>query len=360
MRQKHQRPQPDGPTSQSVSIRNDLANSLGLFLKKEKIVGRKTEEVLTSLVCQLVHYREEGQQLFPEIVLFDDVTSVLKSLPNSELVVVGVGPMVPELLKLALKRCAPLAQWGWSIYVFRRGHEENVEYGLLRCGLTALSLSASELLVDQGHAALPAILIRHVSQSTIEVSCACGNSLRIHFGAVEEPGDDPIKAMKRFCASVVGGVPIEVREPLRNFYGRLLAGVLRSGHGCLAAVLRRKRPGVAQQLKDGVVINPALDLASKVSSLLKRKSCESDTSLRAAAALIRGMLISDGITVFGSDGSVRAYNVFVKIPKRAHGQAAKPGGARRRAFEVLCSRVGRELMGALFLSQDGHAAFRGV
>jgi hypothetical protein len=346
--------------SQSVSIRNDLGKSLGPFLRKEKIVGRKTKDVLISVVCQLVHHKEEGQQLFPEILLFDDLTSILKSLPNSEHVVVGVGPMVPESLTLALKRCAPLAQWGWSIYLTRMREEEKVEYGLLRCGLTALSLSASELLFHEGHGALPAILISHVSQSTIQVSGAHGNSLRIHFGAVEEPRDDPVKVIKRFCASVVRGVPIEVREPVSNFYSRLLSAVLRSGHGCLVAVLSRKKAGVSQLLKDGVVINPALDVASKVSSLLRYKSCEYDTTLRAAAALIRGMLISDGITVFGPDGSVRVYNVFVKIPKRLDAIAGKPGGARRRAFEFLCSRVGRELKGSLIISQDGHADFRGV
>jgi hypothetical protein len=92
---------------------------------------------------------------------------------------------------------------------------------------------------------------------------------------------------------------------------------------------------------------------------LKERKCEGDTKLRAAAALIRGMLYADGVTVFRADGSVAAYNVFV----RGEGQSSKEtafGGARRRAFRTLCSWVGDDLTSAFFLSQDGHAEFKGA
>jgi hypothetical protein len=345
------------PTAGSVSIRNDLAKALGLFLNKEKISGATTKEALISLVCRLVHYKEEGAQLFPELFVFDDSKGILKSLPNSERLVIGVGLMAPESILLALKRCAPLAQWGWSIYLLRK--DKNVEYGLLRSGSTSLSLSASDLLIDHGDEGLPAIVIRHVSHSTIELFGACRNSLRIHFGAVEEPAEDPLAAMARFSRLVVREAPAEVWEPLLNFYRRLFAGVLKDGHGCLAAVMNRVKPGVPQKLQDGVIIRPALDVASRAVSLRRTKACEDDTRLRAAAALIRGMLNSDGITVFGADATVRAYRVFVRLSERRDRQASAVGGARRRAFDALCSSVGRELLGALFISQDGRVEYQG-
>ena len=342
---------------ESVSIHRNLSNALGSFLRNEKISGSETKEALVSLVGLLSNYREEGQRLFPEVFVFDDVSSILKTLPNSERVAIGSGPKSPATLGLALKRCAPLAQWGWSIYVLRAVN--TFEYGLLRCGLTALSLTASELLIEQGHESLPAVLVRHISQHTIEISGACQNSLRIHFGVTEEFAEDPLLVAKNFCSSIVTGVPGELREQVRNFYWRVFAGVLRSGHGCLATALKTNRKTLPSQFSDGVEIVPPLDIAAKVSSLLKGESCESDTKLRATAALIRGMLYSDGVTVFRADGSVRAYYVFVKTPRESDTAAATLGGARRRAFGTLCSWVGQELHSAFFLSQDGHAEYRG-
>lgn len=344
------------PTTESVSIRRDLATAIDGFLGREGITGEIAKNVLIPAVSQLSQYSEEGQRLFPELFLFDDLESVLKSLPNSEHVSIGSGPQSAETLSLAIKRCAPLAQWGWSICVRRR--DECFEYGLLRCGLNALSLSAGELLVEQGAEELPVVCVRHVSHRTIELVGARSNSLRINFDSVEESGGYPLDAARSFSESIVRTVNSDFREQSLNFYRRVLAGVLRAGHGCLAVTLASGR--FPARLKDGVILSPPIDIVEKISLLLKESDCGSDTKLRAGAALIKGMLLSDGITVFGCNGSVRAYNVFIKTRVNSKGFVPTLGGARRRAFDVLSSMVGHDLRGAFFLSQDGHAEFRGL
>lgn len=342
---------------QSISIHTNLSEALASFLKKEKLQGNETKQALTSLIAVLSDYREEGQRLFPEIFIFDDVSNILQTLPNSERVVIGSGRQAPATLGIALKRCAPLAQWGWSIYVLRTA--ATFEYGLLRCGHSALSLTASDLLIEQGDESLPALLIRHISYHTIEICGACGNSIRIHFGAVEHAGEDPLVAITELCGSIIMNVPANLQEQVRNFYFRVFAGVLRSGHGCLAAVLQGKVKQLPLQFRDGVVIRPALDVTEKVGSLLKTNDCESDTRLRATAALIRGMLCTDGLTLLRSDGSVPAYNIFIRSEKEIGKEVVAFGGARRRAFKTLCSWLGSDLRSAFFLSQDGHAEFQG-
>jgi hypothetical protein len=342
------------PATNFVSVHQNLSDALASFLSKENLSGRETIKALASLVGQLSNYREEGQRLFPEIFVFDNVVDVMQAMPNSERVVIGRGPKTSDTLSLALKRCAPLARWGWSIYVRRTGRD--FEYGLIRCGLIALSLTASELLVDQGDVEVPVVLIRHISRHTIEISGASQNSLRIHYGGIEESTEDPILIAKNFCSSIVTAVPDGTKQQVRDFYWRIFIGVVRSGHGCLAAVLKSKARKLPKKFADGVEIVPQLDIAAKVAPLLRVHSCEADIRLRAAAALIQGMLYTDGVTVFCADGTVRAYNVFVKGSKRA---PTAFGGARRRAFKSLCEWVGHDLKSAFFLSQDGHAEFEG-
>ena len=344
--------------SQHVSVHDHLGEGLGSFLESAKFLEVKlVKETLTTLVGLLPNYREEGHQLFPEIFIIDDLTSALKTLPNSEQVKIGSGARTPETLGLVVKRCAPLAQFGWSIYIWPT--KTGFQYGLLRCGLTALSLTASEQLIDQGEEAIPAILIRQISNQTIEISSANQCELLVHFGAAQQPGRSPDLETQQFCLSTVTDVPEHLKTQVYNFYWRLFERVLMGGHGCLAAVLRRSKRTLPLHLRDGVMIAPRIDVAARVGAVLATSTSENDTQLRATAALIRGMLFSDGVTVLRSDGSVMAYNVFVKSSTSLAGKGATFGGARRRAFGELSNWVGGELKSAFFLSQDGHAEFRG-
>jgi len=220
-------------------------------------------------------------------------------------------------------------------------------------------MTASELLIEQGEESLPVISVRHIAQHKIEISGASQNSIQINFGAAEEPGHDPLEVAKKFCLSLVQQAPVRISPQMRNFYWRIFAALPRSGHGCLAAVLADKKRVLPPHLRDGVEIIPHIDVGAKLLLLLNAQSCEADTRVRATAALIRGMLQTDGVTVFGADGAVWAYNVFLKAPRKT--SAGKPlfGGARRRAFDILCSWIGADLQSAFFLSQDGHAEFNG-
>jgi hypothetical protein len=343
----------------SVSIHDHLSKPLAAFLSSSDFPKRQTQAALASLIGLLANYREEGHQLFPEVFVVQNLSSILKTLPNSESIAIGSGSKTHETLNLALKRCAPLAQWGWSIYILPT--EEKFDYGMMRCGLVALSLSASEQLIDEGDKAIPAILIRQISNHTIEVSGPDQDRLRVHFGGAERPGLDPVNETVRFCNSIVTYVPNPLKEQVRTFYWRLFAAVLKGGHGCLAAILAPSKNKVPTQLRDCVLVAPRVDVAARVAELLgaQGRRSEADTRLRAAAALIRGMLLSDGVTLLHSDGSVLAYNVFVKNPKDIEGEPRTLGGARRRAFEALCTWLDKDLCSAYYLSQDGHAEFRG-
>ena len=341
-------------SAKRISIHEQLSSELGKFLRTERLFDKETLQGLLFLIGEMMNYKEEGIKLFPEVFVLKEVRSALRSLPNSEGISVGSGPKSSSTLHMALKTCAPLAQYGWSVYVCPRA--DRFEYGLLRCGLTALSLLASEQLIDEGARVLPAVLITHTSRNAIQVSGANKSKLQIYFGAMEQSTGDPSIITKRFCQAIVSSVPDHLHDSVLTLYSRVFAGVLRGGHGCLSAVLNVSKRSLPPQLRDGVSIRPPVDVASKVGDLLGRSVCESDTKLRATAALIRGMLMSDGVTVFRSDASVLAYHVFVKEPK-AGGESV--GGARRRAFEALCGWVGQDLDAAFFLSQDGHVEVRG-
>jgi hypothetical protein len=69
------------------------------------------------------------------------------------------------------------------------------------------------------------------------------------------------------------------------------------------------------------------------------------------------MVRSDGIIVFKNDGSIIAYRAFLKLPATLTSPVT--GGARRRTFEALRARIGKDLEAVFMASQDGHTEFAG-
>ncbi len=88
---------------------------------------------------------------------------------------------------------------------------------------------------------------------------------------------------------------------------------------------------------------------------VKEQSAAADSLLRSHESLLRGMIMSDGVTILGTDGSIMGFRVFVQAvaEKKIDLKERAAGGARSRAFEVLRGYLGAPLKAALFRSQDG-------
>jgi hypothetical protein len=353
-RLKRTRPAYGVPAHTTLSLRDQLNQAVREFLDRERMACPKTLEGLVTLINALGHYREEGKALFPEVFVFDSLEDVLRVLPESEAVTIGEDLKNASTMAKALKKCAPLARRGWAVFIERR--PKRFRYGLFRCGSTVLSLSPAELLIDKGDPAIRVFMLRQVAENVIQVRGVWLSSLLVYFGATIEAEVSPVPILQELVNSLAADVPDEIQEQVSSFYTTVFSGVSRAGHGALAGVMSGRKRALPPKFRDGIVLSPPLSIASKIQNVLAKSDCGSNTQLQACAALITGMLLSDGITLFGSDGTVRAYNVFIKHPK---GPANVAGGARMRTFEVMCDLVGSDLVGAFIQSQDGRVEFQG-
>ena len=122
-------------------------------------------------------------------------------------------------------------------------------------------------------------------------------------------------------------------------------------HGTLIAITRRNT--VPSFLKDGVVLTEPLDLYAAVAKKSQfNQEITNEHRLNAYAALIQGMVGSDGITVFNSKGKLLAYNCFIQSPNQVDGKLVV-GGARTRAYEALRKKIGKGINAVFIESQDG-------
>jgi hypothetical protein len=340
-----------------LSLRDRLSGAVVDFLSSENMACVQTQDGLVSLINALAHYREEGRPLFPEMFVFDDLEAVLQVIPGAEHIRVGEGDKTTATMSLALKRCAPLAQGGWVVYILRK--PAAFVFGLLRGGATELSVPVSELLVDRGDPALPVLMVHQIAPNLVEVKGVLRSAVLVYFGAVREKDASPLAAVDAFTSSIASSVGSEIQEQTHAFLRRVFYNVLQNGHGTLAAVLSQRSRVLPPNLRDGVPLTPPLNIGARIADVLQSSDSAANMKLQATAALISGMLMSDGITVFGSDATVRGFNIFIKHPRQSGLPKAVSGGARRRTFDVLSGIVGNGLVSAFMQSQDGRVEFKG-
>lgn len=345
------------PIHKFISLRDSLKGAVVDFLEEEKMACLKTQDGLVEIINALSYYREEGHVLFPEIFIMDNLPSVFDVLPMNEHVYIGEGPKNGATLSKALKQCAPLAQGGWAIYIYRKNNA--FEYGLFRTGSTMLSVSIEETLVNKGDPSIPVLMVHQISEKIVEVRGFLKSCLLVNFGVTKEGDASPLEALERFVQIIISSAPVDLKELVYTFYSRLLSRIIKESHGTLAAVVSDKKRKIPNRMRDSIILNPVIDVIGKIRDLNSSGDARANTRLEACATLITGMMLSDGITIFGTDGTVRAYNAFIKHPRDAK-SLIPLGGARSRTYEVLCSMVGKDLVGAFMQSQDGKAEFKGA
>jgi hypothetical protein len=339
---------------QHISLRDRVGGAVVDLLKDEHMECVSTQEGLVLLINALAIYREEGHPLFPQVFIFDSLAAVLKMLPFSEHVSIGSGPKSAVTMNSALKKCAPLASGGWSVYILR--NPTDFAFGLFRSGAHMLSVSPAALLVEQGDPEVPALLVHQVAENMVALTGVRGSSITVSFGAARTPQVSPTEARAALVSAIVRDVVSDVQEQAAAFYHAIFSGVLRAAHGTLAVVVPSSKRSLPALFRDGVPLEKPVSASDSIRELLRSDSSAASTRLQGQAALISGMLLSDGITAFASDGSVKAYNIFIKHPKGT--STSTHGGARRRTFDVLSSKVGSHLTFAFMQSQDGATYYK--
>jgi hypothetical protein len=341
-------------TFEQRTIREHLLGMVANHLSGGAINCGVTHQVGCELVSLLAAYREEERRLFPQVYLIgpggSDLLRVLA--PGSTPLPIGEsheGDGARQVAVAVLKNCATLAVDGWCVYIRRRA--EGFDFGLFRPSAEFYSAGAEEALMASG---LPAVLLRHSAENTVEIINGNGGRLEISLTTAMPSNRTMNGQIFEFAAAACSDVAEEVRKQAAGYLARILTDCLRGGHGSLLAAVSHKEQLDRNKLSDGIVLAEPIPLVQTMLAAVRSTAAAEAALLRSQEALLRGMIASDGVTVLGTDGSIRAFRIFVQKTDNSPGtRQFSPGGARSRAFAVLRSYVGSALRAALFRSQDG-------
>jgi hypothetical protein len=341
-------------TFEQWTVREALLGMVANYLNGGAITCKITQQVGCELVALLSTYREEERRLFPQVYLIGpNQSDLLRALaPGSTPLNIGEtldADGARQAALAALKNCATLAIDGWCVYVRRR--DGGFDFGLFRPSAERYSSGAEEALAASG---LPALLLRHSAANTVEIINGNGARLEISLTTAAPSSKTMSGQVSEFSAAACSDVPDESRVQATGYLARILTDCLRGSHGTLLAAVPHKRRLDRKKFSDGVVLDQPIPLIQSMLAAVRAQTIAEVSLLRSQESLLRGMIGSDGVTVLGTDGSIRAFRLFVqKTERRTTTNHPGPGGARSRAFAILRSYVGNSLRAALYRSQDG-------
>ncbi len=336
----------------AFSIRTPLQGEIVDFLNASDIACARTVELVRDVTCLLASYREEDVPLFPDVFVVTDLATLASISPGTERVTIKAGIPLNTAAERVLKDCASLAARGWSVYVAKTA--ENVaEYGLFWSAMHSFATTAEEMMLEQGGA--PMVLVRNRGRLVVELRNSKSGSLTASFTsapAAESAFGQQVSKFVDTAASALNGPHV---QGFRQYLSRLVTDLLQHCHGTLLMVhVVPEGEQAPEQLSGGVWLTKAIDLFNAYVSAVNANDAISLAALSACEALLGGMIGSDGVVVFASNGSVLGYRIFLKPTDDEKKALPEEGGGRRRTYALIKSRLGKHVKAAFVRSQDGH------
>ncbi len=333
----------------NITFRTQLVGSVTEFCQESGLELLRDPFNLVELIVLLARYSEEGVSLSPKVYITDNITLLLSMLPYSEKLKIGISSLDTQGIKQVLKKCAPLAEGGWLVYIQTNTNE--IEYGLFKGTGNPISVLVDDvLLVDNDSCKI--VKTFQVADDCVEIRSNVNSLHYIFLNHRKENSPAPLHFFDELINAITNKVDEDNRDSTKSFLSRLLFDGLRQSHGCIIAVTSSKN--IPKFLSnDGIILDNPINFSGLVDELRKE---EIDAhKLESKGHLLHGMLNSDGIILFDDKGQLLGYNCFVKVS----GTDGIIGGARKRAFAGVCMKIGRGVSAVFMQSQDGWTDFKG-
>ncbi|MCK6599682.1 MAG: hypothetical protein L6Q37_15055 [Bdellovibrionaceae bacterium] len=335
-----------------LSFRSYLQLNIATFIKSFKD-SETIKDLLSELILLISSYQEEGTKLFPAVFLAQDLKELMSLTHSKNNVPVGHGAKDREHLNRAFRQCAPLAESReWAVYFI--ASESQLHYGIFLNDLSPLSPTPFERLRQAKSKDSNIVGISKLGGNFIELRANNGEFQYLNLMGDSDESANPPKLIRNFTKHLTSGANEEIKSHLELFYYRVGVNILHATHGTLVAVVNKEYP-VPEIFHDGIILDKPILISAGIAQFLASNNIEDFQKLLAWNHLLSMMTGMDGITVLNTEGSIIAYNCFIKNSLQLQRtKDAVLGGARKRAFSALCKYLNHELAAVLYKSQDGH------
>jgi len=335
------------------SLRSQVMDLIGSFLFQEKFPNYSyLREGILDLIDSTSSYREEGEELYPEIFITNNIKSVLETLPFCKNVEIDKKTASIKEFSNALKLCAPLSVNGWVMYI--NVEEEEISYGVVSSEISELSptfrTQAVGELSQNGDDYSIAYLQNVGNKSVLLKGSEASALIRLTLNSKATVHG---QELTNLCSSITQDVESQYKEIAQSYFEKIIGNTLIVGHGNLIGVIKdneEKIVSLKNRHNDGIYLAKPIDMYEFLAASEVEKTREACTSNRLFSSLLESMLNHDGMTVLTTSGKVLGYHIFVQ--PQGNEESDLVGGARTRAFEIMKRSECFEL--CFYKSQDGN------
>lgn len=298
--------------------------------------------------------REEGRALYPEILLTTDLRKCLQGVHPLRVVMSGESEDRPGRFRRALKKCASIASEPWVVVL--EVNKFKVSYGFASANVRADSISLYEAVIEARSTeedCPPFLFFRRFGSRAVWLKSLKTEQVI----SLTLSGELLVTAehVSSFVRIVVENLQDPIRDKTFRLVSRLIQEACREGHGFIACAVDSDSAAVDEckrSFSDASWLVPPLSLAAPpVDPENAADALQSDSTLRAGAALARKMVAMDLMTMFSTEAAILGYNIHISSPNAAN----VTGGARTKAFAAL--RTKPSLRAVFMCSQDGETRF---
>ena len=335
------------------TLREYVIESIGSFLHREKFqTDDVTEFGILEVINLISDYHEEGNALYPEVILTNDM-HFFKTIPNKELLINEAELSIDEFKK-AIKLCAPLAIDNWVIFIEVKNNK--IRYGVVSAEMTETSLSiynqtVGDLKVEYENTTIA--YIRNIGQKTVELTGLKNNLIvSLTLDSVKENSNEDIHFI---VDEITAKCDVNYKALINNFLKKVIINALRIGHGNLIGIVNDSEEDLNKLMteKDAIFLPEPINFQNLVVETETEKNNETSVNLKSYASILKSMLNHDGITIFTNTGKLIGYHLLIKEHK-VDGQVNN-GGARSKAF--LSMQNCNFFTSCFYKSQDGNMKF---
>ncbi|WP_101960815.1 hypothetical protein [Vibrio harveyi] len=333
-----------------INLHSKLLDSTKTFCI-DSLVSTCVDEqntALTELVFNISRYQEEGTKLHPKVYLTNNIKLALQMLPGSNSMQIGAEANLSKAMRTALKKCAPLANNGWCIYIAQEGGE--VCYGVFRGDTNPIATSIDEVVLTKD-VPYNTIKVHQVTQDQVEVASNKGSTLYISLSPAANENTSTQSHLSKLVDCITSEIQTH-KEYVHKVLSDSLSEAIKKNHGCLIAVSTTEHTPTTFN-GDGIQLSPVIDFHRLVALCISED--KEAGALVSFTHILESMINTDGIVIFNQKAQLLGFNFFIQSSS-----TSSFGGARSRAFEALCSKLNTELCGAYMQSQDGLTQFKGA
>jgi len=333
------------------SLRETTLKEIGNFLFEEKFqTNTIARQGILDLINQISDYYEEGNHLYPEVLIMNKI-ELLKTIPSREILFYE-GKLDFLEFKQAIKLCAPLAVNNWIIFIVIKGNQ--MKYGLTSAEISETSIPMFKQAIEMPNSGFNIAYIRNIGKKTVELA---GLKNRCIISLTLDETREVLKnEVSDLCSIILNTLTGNESGKLNTYFEKVISEAIKIGHGNLISVVDDNAGAIEKVekiLKNGILFQNPVDLAEMIKRAEDEKTNLTSIELKSFTSLIISMINHDGITLFTNSGKILGYHFIIE--NKLSKQSKVVGGSRTLAFEAMKSS---KLFQACFMkSQDGNIKF---